>query len=231
MGTAMMEARMDALQGFTEKEMLEQMVILDDLKEGGKKEAIPALFELLAAKKCEQATHEMIYHTLFSLMKDEEGWIRAGIRHPSYRIQLLSIRRAMKSQTSSAIPELSELLRTSPDTEVIGAIIMALGSFKDPALIDILCPYLFHPDPTILSWAMEALTGIENADVREILFDLIKSDENLDVPDRQCNLTTMLAVEHLGRINDEASRNFLLAHSDHPHPALRKAIAKALQLS
>jgi HEAT repeat protein len=222
---------MDALKGFTDKDMLEQMVILDDIKEGGKKEAIPGLIDLLAAKKCEQATHEMIYHTLFSLMKDEEEWIRAGIRHPSYRIQLLSVRRAMKSGTRAAIPELSELLRASTDPEVIGAIIMALGSFKDPDMIDILCPYLFHPDPTVLSRTMEALAGIENTDVREILFDLINSDENLDIPDRPCNLTTILAVEHLGRINDEASRNFLQAHSQHPHPALRKAVAKALQLS
>jgi HEAT repeat protein len=222
---------MAVLINFNEKDMVEQMAILDDIQAAGQHEAIPELFDLLAAKKCEQATHEMIYHTLFSLMKNDAASIRAGILHPSYRVKLLSIRRCRKSGAVAAAPELIQVLRASNDMEVTGEIIMTLGSFKDPALIDILCPYLFHPDPTVLSWTMAALSGIENEEIRGILQDLISSDENLDFPDRKCNLSTMLAVEHLGKLNDDASRSFLLSHRDHPHPLLRKAVAKALHLS
>ncbi|MBI5558598.1 MAG: HEAT repeat domain-containing protein [Deltaproteobacteria bacterium] len=221
---------MGILEKFTEKDMIEQMAILEDTKEAGRKELIPELFELLAAKKCEQATHEMIYHTLFSLMKGDEERIKEGIRHSSYRVQLLSIRCCRKSGMVSVNPELLELLSESDDTAVIGEIIMTLGAFKDPALIDTLCPYLFHPDPTILSRTMEALTGIENEEVRDILIDLINSDENLDSPERECNLATIMAVEHLGRMHDEKSRNFLLSHRNHTDPVFRKAIDKALQL-
>jgi HEAT repeat protein len=221
---------MGVLERFTEKDMLEQMAILEDIKEAGKKELLPELFDLLAEKKCEQATHEMIYHTLSSLMQGDEEKIKEGIRHSSYRVQLLSIRCCRKAVTVSAMPELIELLSESDNTEVIGEIIMTLGTFKDPTLIDILCPYLFHPDPTILSWTMEALTGMENEEVRDILIDLINSDENLDSPEKECNLTTIMAVEHLGRMHDEKSMNFLHSHSNHPDPVFRKAIDKALHL-
>lgn len=219
---------MQNLENFTQKDMMEQMVLLDEIKEGGKKEAIPQLQQLLAEKKCEQATHEMIYHTLFSLLEDDPAAIKAGIRHPSHRVQLLSIRRCRKSGLIEAKQELIQTLRESADTEVIGEIIMTLGSFKDPSLIDTLCPYLFHPDPTILSWTMEALTGIEIEEIREILIDLVKGDDNFAAPDKDCALTTVLAVEHLGRMKDPEARKFLLSLENHPNSHLRKAVGRVL---
>ncbi|MFH1217796.1 MAG: HEAT repeat domain-containing protein [Pseudomonadota bacterium] len=219
---------MKELEDFIQKDMMEQIALLDGIKEKGQKEAIPQLLQLLAEKKCEQATHEMIYHTLFSLMEGDTAAIKAGIRHPSHRVQLLSIRRCRKSHLAEAKDELIQTLRESSDTEMTGEIIMTLGSFKDPALIDTLCSFLFHPDPTILSWTMEALTGIETDEIRDILIDLIKGDENLELHNKDCALSTILAVEHLGRIQDRESRNFLLSLENHPNPHLRKAVAKEL---
>ncbi|MFZ5764972.1 MAG: HEAT repeat domain-containing protein [Thermodesulfobacteriota bacterium] len=219
---------MNDLDNFTAKDMIEQMALLDDIAEKQRKEVVPELMRLLAEKKCEQATHEMIYHTLFSLMEDDAALIKAGIRHPSYRVQLLSIRRCRKSRLTSARDDLIEILRASSDNEVIGEIIMTLGSFHDPALIDTLCPYLFHPDPTVLSCTMTALTGIENEEIREILIDLINGDDNLASTDRECSLPTVLAVEHLARMEDPRSRTFLESLRHHPNHHLQKAIAREL---
>ncbi len=220
---------MDALKNFVEKDMIEQMVILESLKDSREKEAIGELFELLAQKKCDQATHEMIYHTLYDLMENDAAAIINGIQHHSYRVQLLSIRRCRKSQLVSVIPELIDALRQSSNTEITGEIIMTLGSYKDPKIIDILCPYLFYNDPGIVSCTMEALVGMENEEVREILIDLIKGDEYLEDPDQECSLTTILSVEHLGKIKDKRSIDFLAAHQNHPDPLFHKAVMKELE--
>lgn len=220
---------MDALKNFTEKDMLEQMVILEEIKETGQKEAIPEMFELLAGKKCDQATHEMLYHTLFELMEGEEEAIKTGISHPSFRVKLLSIRRCRKSGLTSVVPLLIETLQTTTDTEITGEIIMALGSFKDPALINTLRPFLFHPEPSIVSWTMEALAGLEDDLIKEIMMDLIKDDEKLTDQDKECNLSTILAVQYLAKTNDPTCRDFLLANREHPDRAFRKAVKKALE--
>ncbi len=220
---------MESLHNFEEKDMLEQIAILDDIKESGAKGAIPALFEIYAEKKCDQATHEMVYHTLFAIMDNDVDAIRAGLRHQSYRIQLLSIRRSRKSKLRAVIPDLQEALRTCTGPEVLGEIIMTLGSFEDPALTDTLCPFLFSTDPTVLVLAMEALMGIKSHEIQEILIDLIQGDDNLNNPEAGCDLATILAVEHLAKINDEKGRNFLLSHQDHPDKEFQKAVAKALQ--
>ena len=222
---------MGILENFVAKDMMEQMVILEEIKEKDQKDAIPELFELLAEKKCDQATHEMIYHTLFDLMKGDEQAIISGIRHPSFRIQLLSIRRCRRSGLSAVIPALSDLLQASSDTEVIGEIIMTLGSYKEPGLIDTLKPYLLHEDASIQSWTMEALAGIETEKVRDILIDLINSDDDLENPDKECGVATILAVEHLAKIDDKEVRDFLLSKQDHPDPAFHRAIAQALEPS
>jgi hypothetical protein len=154
----------DALNNFAAKDMMEQMVILDEIKNSDQKEAIDELFELLAKKKCDQATHEMIYHTLFDLMNNDADAIIRGIKHPSFRIQLLSIRRSRNSQIASIIPELTNALTNNADLEIIGEIIMTLGSYKDnAALLDTLCPYLFTQTPAyyhvpwklLLVWKMK----------------------------------------------------------------------------
>lgn len=221
----------EVLKNFTQKDILEQLDILDHINKAQQKETISDLFELLAGKKCQQATHEMIYHTLFSLMKDDEESIRKGILHPSFRVKLLSIRRCRKSKTASAVPELVQILETSDDMEVIGEIIVTLGSFKDPDLLPILRPYLFHTDPSVVSWAMEALSSMESHQFGQILRDLIQGDKTLYATDQECSLATILAVEHLAKLDDEVNRNFLLSYRKHPHPIFRNAVNKALNPS
>jgi hypothetical protein len=69
---------------------------------------------------------------------------------------------------------------------------------------------------------------MENEEVREILIDLIQGDDNLENPNHECSLATILAVEHLGQFNDERSNSFLLSQQNHQNPAFQTAIQKEL---
>ncbi len=213
---------------FEKLDMIEQMTILEEIKETKDKQAIAPLIELYAAKKCDQATHEMLYHTIFSLMKGEAEALTAGLRHPAQRVKLLSIRRAKKPPVAEILPELLDLLSSDQDPEVLEETIRALGQYKDPSLLEELIPFLFHDNEALIAAAMSALVATGNEEVCAILIDLINGDENLDDPDKECHISTILAVKYLGRWPDHSAGEFLQSKLDHPDDAFRHAVEAAL---
>jgi HEAT repeat protein len=219
---------MDTLKDFDKRDMIEQMMILDEIKETKNKSAIPALLEMFAAKKCDQATHEMLYHTLFDLMIGDADALAMGLRHPAQRVKLLSIRRAKKPAVPAIIPRLMELLYRDQEPQILEETLRTLAAYNNENLLEELIPFLFHDNEVIIAAAMNALISTGNEEVGAILMDIINGDENLADPDKECQISTILAVKHLGNWPDEMAKEFLQAKVNHPDPAFRKAVAAAL---
>lgn len=219
---------MDALKDFTQKDMIEQITILDEIKEAGQVEALPWLLELHASPLGDQAVDEMVYHTVFDLLAGQEKEIVAGLRHASEAVRLLCIRRAGFDVADAVKPALIDLLGSRDDPEIVGELIRALGSFRDSGLVDLFLPYLQHEDYTVAAWAMWALAGIGGPEVRDVLMDLVEKSDALKPGAGECDLRIALAVENLAKFLDEKNIKFLISHIHNPNPSFRRVVISTL---
>lgn len=224
-GREIAERAMERLKDFVQKDMIEQITLLEEVKEDDHEKAVPALLALYAEPLPDQAVDEMVYHTLFEMLATAEKQTVAALRHASPRVQLLAVRRAGESGFRAALPTLIELLAIG-ESEILAEAIRALGCFHEPVVVNALLPLLHHPDYAVTAWAMRALAKFPEPRVREALKNLISTDP--DLPQGECDLRVALAVQTLASFKDEETIDFLIGHIHHHCPAFRKEIASAL---
>jgi len=150
------------LRKFNEKDMIEQIVMLDAIKEAGRVDLLPDLMDLYATPHADQAVEEVIYHTLFTLLAKAPDTVIAGLRHASERVRLVALHRAGDDRIQAARPILVEQLQTTMSPEFLAAIIKALGQFHDPALTGLITPFVNHADDTVAAFARQALDSLSN---------------------------------------------------------------------
>ncbi len=216
------------LKDFDKLDMIEQMTILDEIKETKDKSTIPDLLEIYALKKCDQATHEMLYHTLFDLMAGDAEAMTVGLRHPARRVKILAVRRAKKPPVTVILPLLLELLQRDQEPQILEETLRTLAVYDNENLLEKLIPFLFHENEIIIAAAMNALISTGNEEVGAIFIDIINGDENLNNPDKECHISTILAVKHLGRWPDDMAKEFLKAKLNHPNTTFHQAVETAL---
>ncbi len=219
---------MDLLNDFAQKDMIEQITILDEIKEGSKAEAIPALLDLYANPLGDQAVDEMVYHTLFDLMADQERDIIAGFSHVSEDVQLLCVRRAADSGSDGVKAALVDLLAKKASHEHASEIIRALAVYKDPGLVDTLLPFLKHDDYAVVAWAMRVLAEIHDEKVRDALKEMITTSKEVQGAAAGCDLRTALAVENLASFNDAETTDFIIGYIHHSNPSFRRVVITSL---
>lgn len=216
------------LQDFVGKNMIEQIGILEDIRLRKLKATVPALFDLYAGFSRDKAVDEIIYHTLFSLLDEEAMLVESGLRHPSGRVRLLAVRKVYERPFPEAMPILGKLLNRETDSQLLGETIRALGRFDDPALVDILLPYLEHDDYSIVGWVLEILQGHADPRISAAVLRETAShqDEATGRPD--CDLLLAMLVAALGNYPEDAVIDFLVAHIHHANPTLRRLVISAL---
>lgn len=208
--------------------MIEQIMILDEIKEQRQVEAIPSLFDLYATPAADSAVDEMVYHTLFALLVGRETEILAGLKHAARRVRLLCIRQAGESASTGAKPVLLELLKGEQDPELAGEMIRSLGRFRTSDLIDELLPYLQHEDYSVVAWTMQALVDIGGNPARDALQGMVAAGAAALGANDVCDLTIALATENLAHLADEEVVSFLVGHIHHPNPSFRRVVINGL---
>lgn len=219
---------MDLLNDFAKRDMIEQIVALEEIKEGKQIAAISELIELCAHPLDDQAVNEMIYHTLFDLLAEDEGAMLAGLGHESLLVRQLCLRRIRESRPQAALPVLIDHLKSSRDIEYMGEIIRTLGNYEDPAVMDLLFPYMRHQDDTLATWAMQVLADKKAPGVRDALIELIAERQADVLASGECDLMTGLALEDLSRFKDEVVINFFISHIHHQVPNFRRIVIAVL---
>ena len=137
---------MDLLQNFADKDMIEQITILDDIQSNGQHDAVPALFDIYATPLADVAVDEMVYHAVISLLKGRDDLILAGLDHASSRVRLLCIKATGENNVLAALPRLAELLQNNDqETELLTETVRALSHMDDPAILDMLLPGIDVP--------------------------------------------------------------------------------------
>ncbi|HEX9714767.1 MAG TPA: HEAT repeat domain-containing protein [Desulfurivibrionaceae bacterium] len=219
---------MDLLKDFAQKDMIEQIICLDEIKESRLVEAIPALWNLYANPLGDQAVDEMVYHTLFDLLAGREQEIIAGLGHESEAVRLMCIRRAADGGSPALKAALVKLLATASGNELVSEVIRALGSYKDADLTEILLPYLKHDDYSVVAWAMRGLAGIHDLKVRDALMAMVSESREVHNVDAGCDLRTALAVENIANFPDETTADFLIGFIHHANPSFRRVVISTL---
>lgn len=219
---------MDLLKDFAQKDMIEQIVCLDQIKESKSVDAIPALRDLYANPLGDQAVDEMIYHTLFDLLAGREPEIIAGLGHESEAVRLMCIRRAADGGSATLKEALVTLLAASAGNELVSEIIRALGSYQDGDLVEILLPYLKDEDYSVVAWAMRALAGLNDLRVRDALMAMVAESKEVHNVDAGCDLRTALAVENIANFPDDTTTAFLIGFIHHANPSFRRVIISTL---
>ncbi|MHB1013950.1 MAG: response regulator [Desulfurivibrionaceae bacterium] len=219
---------MDLLKDFAQKDMIEQIVYLDEIKESRSVEAIPSLLNLYANPLGDQAVDEMVYHTLFDLLAGREQEIIAGLAHESEAVRLICIRRAADGGSSALKDALVKLLAAVSGNELVSEIIRALSSYKDTGLTGILLPYLKHEDYSVVAWAMRGLTGIHDLKFRDALMAMVSESREVHNVDAGCDLRTALAVENIANFPDDTTAGFLIGFIHHANPSFRRVVISTL---
>lgn len=215
---------MDTLQNFKEKNMIEQIMILDEIREGDQVQDISVLFDIYSSPLPDKAVDEMVYHTLISLLQNEHGQILAGFDHAAQRVKLLCIKAAGEYCVSGALDPLKVLLESSSaDIELLTEVVQALSRLDDPSLFDLLLPFMKHDDATIAGLAMKK-ASYSGEPGRDALCDYITSasdaGENI--------LGIGLALTRLGSFTDEKTISFLTSHIHNENPTIRKIVHEQL---
>lgn len=219
---------MDLLKDFAQKDMIEQIIILDEVKESKRLELLPDLLSFYANPLGDHAVDEMIYHTLFDLLEGQEQKIISGLTNSSRPVQILCVRRAADGGSETMKAALVSLLDGVEDKELISEIIRALAHFKDPALIDLFLSYIQHDDYAIVAWAMKGLARIHDPKARDVIMDLVSSSQDAQDAEAGCDLRTALAIENVADFGDEQSVEFLIKYIHNPNPSFRRVIITSL---
>lgn len=219
---------MDLLKDFAQKDMIEQIVCLDEIKESKLVDAIPGLWSLYANPLGDQAVDEMVYHTLFDLLAGREQEIIAGLEHEATAVRLMCVRRATDGGSAALKDALVKLLGSKPANELIAEVIRALGSYKDAELTDILLPYLKHEDYSVVAWAMRDLAAIHDLRVRDALMAMVSESKEVRSVDAGCDLRTALAVENIANFPDDTTSAFLIGFIHHANPSFRRVVISTL---
>jgi len=150
------------LEGFNDKDMILQIVTLDEIKGAGRIDLLPELMNLYATPHADQAVEEVIYHTLFTLLAKAPDAVISGLRHSSERVRQVATRRAGDDRIPAALPILIEQLQITANPESLSAIINALSQFSDPTLAEKITPFVSHADDTVAAFARQALESLSH---------------------------------------------------------------------
>ncbi|MCK5403695.1 MAG: response regulator [Desulfobulbaceae bacterium] len=219
---------MDALKDFFRKDMIEQITILDEIRESGRQDAVSALMDLYVDPLPDQAVDEMVYHTLFELMAGQENATISGLRHTSPRVRMLSVRRAAEESFEAVKPVLLSLLESTDDADLIQEVIRGLRNYDDPSLAPVLLPYLDHEDCSVVAWAMNVLGDLEAPEYRQTLMQIVK-DREAELRDAsECDLKTALSVDNLAKFKDDDATALLMSLIHHTNPVFRRVVLGVL---
>lgn len=219
---------MDLLKEFSQKDMIEQIMVLDEIKETKQVEAVAGLLDLYAQPGLDQAVDEMVYYALFELLAGQPQLLSAGLGHESARVRLLCLRRVGEDGNREMVPALLAFMAKETDAELLAESIRAVGLLKDPESISGLLPYLRHENAAVAAFTVQVLGESGDPRGRSALIELVKANDPTIREFGDCDFLTAQALTNLGHFVDEVAIGFLIANIHHPAPAFRRVVTSVL---
>lgn len=219
---------MDKLKDFGEKNMLEQIEVLEQVVTDNETQAVAPLLQLYGSQVCDQAVEEVIYHALQQLMQGNDAAVMQGLGHSANDIQLLAMRCGCESGSAYFQTYLVEKLHKTTDPVLLAEIIRSMTSFADPELITVLLPYMHHVDTGVAGSCMDLLTSLGGEQARDSLIQLVQREMDYLDDLGGCSFIAALGMECLGRFADDEVITFLMTNIHHDSPTFRRLVNESL---
>ncbi len=218
---------MATLDGFRDKEFLDQITVLNEISGSKDPETLPGLIELLKSPVGDTSIDYMVVNALNAVLSSNEAKVIEGLTdaHDGYRI--LCIRVAGEHAFKRAATPLVQIAGAEDDPDRLMEVLTSLARIADPVGMPVFRQYLDHEDAFIKSSCIEALGKLQDGESIEAFKALISESE---APDRYevCDITTWKAIEALASFQLDETIAFLVEKLHHKNPTVRRIITDAL---
>jgi len=218
---------MATLDGFRDKDFLDQITVLNEVSGSKDAQHLPALIELFENPIGDTGVDYMIVGALNAVLGTSEPTVVEGLLSPSLPFRTLCIRTAGEYAFASAAAPLSRVVQTETDPDLLIEMLAALAKIRPEGGEAVFRAFLNHEDDMLAAMAMEMAGVYADASALPALMDALRAadaEENLE----RCSITTWKAVDALAAIASPGSIRFLVENLHHKNPTVRRIITDAL---
>ena len=218
---------MELLTGFTSKEFIEQITILQEIESQKNQEVLPDLLELCKSIPADGSLSYMLENALKAVLSENEVATvnELGLEHD--RLKRLCIQLSGQKQFKSAGPVLTGLLETTREPDLLFDIFSALSLIKLPESLGVFQQHMTHSTATISTLCIEIIGSYGDSSSVPGLCELVETAEQND-RFLECEFATIKAIEALGAIRDDRAVSFLCTKIHHRNPRARQVIHEQL---
>ncbi len=218
---------MNKLDGFHDKDFLEQVTILNEIAGSRDSSSLPGLLDLFEKPTGDTGVDYMVVNALNAVLGANEDAVITGLRSQNPSFRTLCIRTAGEYAFADAAEPLAEMSETETDTDRLAEILAALAKIHPADGAGVFRSFLGHDDPMLAALAMEMAGAY--ADAQAVVF--LKAAVEATDADRsyeQCDITTWKAIDALAAMATPETIAFLAANVHHKNPTARRIITDAL---
>ncbi|PKN09392.1 MAG: response regulator [Deltaproteobacteria bacterium HGW-Deltaproteobacteria-8] len=218
---------MSKLDGFHEKDFLEQVTILNEISGSRDSAYLPGLLSLFEKPTGDTGVDYMVVNALNAVLGASEDAVIQGLNSQNPAFRTLCIRAAGEYAFPDAAEPLSEMTETETDLDRLAEILAALAKIHPADGARVFRAFLGHDDPMLAALAMEMAGAY--ADPQAVIFlkaavEATDADRSYD----QCDITTWKAIDAMAAMATPESIAFLAANVHHKNPTARRIITDAL---
>ncbi|MGE4265492.1 MAG: HEAT repeat domain-containing protein [Desulfovibrio sp.] len=218
---------MATLDGFRDKDFLDQITVLNEISGSRDPRDLPALIELFENPLGDTGVDYMIVGALNAVLGASEKDVVEGLASQSAPLRTLCIRAAGEYAFASAAAPLARMAQTEADPDLLIEILASLGKIRPDGGEEVFRAFLKHEDPMLAAMAMEMAGVYADASALPALMDALRA-AGTEGDIERCAITTWKAVDALAAIASPDSIRFLVANLHHKNPTVRRIIADAL---
>lgn len=217
---------MATLDGFRNKDFLDQITILNDIAGSKDPAHLPALMDLFASPTGDTGVDYMVIGALNAVLGASEAAVIDGLGSQSSAFRTLCIRAAGEYAFARAARPLSAMAAREDDPDMLVEILAALAKIRPADGAAVFRSFLRHPDPMISAMAMEMAGVYADPLAAAVLMETVSAAAGEGY--ETCEITTWKAIDALAAIATPEAIAFLVRFVHHKNPTARRIITDAL---
>lgn len=218
---------MAKLEGFRDKDYLEQVLLLNEISEEKDQAELDGLVDLLKNPVGDAAVDRMVVNALNHVLSRNEEAVVSGIGDDHAHLRLLCIQFAGEYGFKGAVEPLCALAETEEDPDILTDILSSLSKIRQPGALPVFQRHLMSDDPYVQALCIEMIGAFQDEESLHVLTSIIDESDR-DDRYQQCDLTTWKAVESVAAIANDMAISNLVFNLHHRNPTVRRIITDEL---
>jgi len=218
---------MSILDGFRDKDFLEQITLLNDLAANRPAEALPGLLELFENPIGDSSVDSMVVIALNALLAENEPYAVECLGQQDCKLRTLCIRTAGEHRFASAVEPLTRLAEETQDQDLALECLTALARINDPAALPAFRKHLASTDPLASGLSIEMCGHFRDVSALPWLKEVVRRSLTGDRY-QTCDVPTWKAIQALGDLATDEAVQFLASHLHHKNPIARRLITDVM---